>query len=588
TDDVLAVAYQYSYRGKIFQVGEFSEDLPPDTTSGNQKILYLKLLKATSQRPNLPIWDLMLKNVYAIGYGSLTPTDFKLDVLYQEPGLGWKRYVPFGDKNQGAPIISLINLDRLNNQGDPQPDGVFDYVEGYTVYSQYSRVMFPVLEPFGRDLAVNIYNNPANPNIKDTLFYALYDSIKAKAQQYPNLNRFVLKGSAKISGSSDISIGYNIPRGSVTVTAGGRVLLEGVDYDINYDLGTIKIINTAIINSGLPVQVNYENNASFGLQQKNYIGLRADYMVKNNKKEQLAVGATMVRLGERPFFSKVSYDNSGVGGTNEPIRNTMYGADVNWRRDMPRLTKILDKLPFYKANGPSSLTVFAEVAHFKPGHAPQIGKGSNGIINIDDFDGTKSGIDLRFPPIAWALASIPEGATDINGNVLFPEAALNDNIDIGKKRAKIAWYQIEPVLQQYKGSNNPFANDREQLSDPRVRQVYQKEIFPQKTTGFGESQLVTFDLAYYPDQKGPYNYDANPLTVDAAGRLKNPTKNWGGLMRSIDQTDFETANIEFIEFWLQDPFIKYTQNPNIVNSNGGKLYFDLGNVSEDILKDGKR
>ena len=587
TDDVLAVAYQYSYRGKIFQVGEFSEDHPPDSSSGNQKILFLKLLKATSQRPTLPIWHLMLKNVYAIGYGTLTPQDFKLDVLYQEPGLGWKRYVPFGNKNQGTPIISLINLDRLNNQGDPQPDGIFDYVEGYTVYSQFSRIMFPVLEPFGRDLAKGIYiDTSAVPNIKDSLYYALYDSIKAVAQQYPNLNRFVLKGSAKISGSSDISIGYNIPKGSVTVTAGGRVLLEGVDYDINYDLGTIKIINTAIINSGLPVQVNYENNASFGLQQKNYMGLRWDYMAKNTPRQQLSFGGTIVRLGERPFFSKVSYDNSNTGGTNEPIRNTMYGLDVNWRKTVPRLTKLLDKLPFYKTTTPSTINVFAEGAYLKPGHAPQIGKGSKGIINIDDFDGTKSGIDLRFPPIAWALASIPEGATDKLGNVLFPEAALNDNIDIGKNRAKIAWYQIEPTLQQYKGTNNPFKDDREQLSDPRVREVYQKEIFPQKTTGFGESQLVTFDLAYYPNQKGPYNYD--DVNVNPNGTLTNAPKRWGGLMRSVDQTDFETANIEFIEFWMQDPFIPNKDNPNINQSSGGKLYFDLGNVSEDILKDGKR
>jgi cell surface protein SprA len=334
TDEVLAVAYQYSFNGKVFQVGEFSQDLPPDSASATQKILFLKLLKATSQRPNLPIWSLMLKNVYPIGYGTLTPTDFKLDVLYQEPGLGLKRYVPFGNKNPGFPIISLINLDRLNNQLDPQPDGIFDYVEGYTVFSQYSRIMFPVLEPFGRDLAQGLYTNPNSATIKDTLFYALYDSIKAVAQQYPNLNRYVLKGSAKISGSSDISIGYNIPRGSVTVSAGGRTLVEGLDYDINYDLGTIKIINSAIINAGLPVQVNYENNAAFGVQQRNYLGLRFDYTIKNTVKEQLSVGGTLVRLGERPFFNKTN-----IG--EDPIRNTMYGLDVNYRKDMPRLTKTL-------------------------------------------------------------------------------------------------------------------------------------------------------------------------------------------------------------------------------------------------------
>ncbi len=589
TDEVLAVAYQYSYNGKIFQVGEFSQDLPPDSALATQKILFLKLLKATSQRPNLPIWQLMLKNVYAIGYGTLTPQDFKLDVLYQEPGLGWKRYVPFGDKNQGFPIISLINLDRLNNQLDPQPDGVFDYVEGFTVYSQYSRVMFPVLEPFGRDLANGIYNNPNQPFIKDSLYYALYDSIKAVAQQYPNLNRFVLKGSAKISGSSDISIGYNIPKGSVTVSAGGRVLIEGIDYDINYDLGTIKITNSAIINSGIPVQVNYENNASFGLQQRSYMALRWDYMAKNTAKTQLSFGGTLVRLSERPFFSKVSYDNSNTGGTNEPIRNTMYGLDVNYKKDVPRLTKLLDKLPFYQTTAPSTINVFAEGAYLKPGHAPQIGRGSKGIINIDDFDGTQSGLDLRFPPISWALASVPYKATDRNGIKIFPEAELTDgSINSGINRAVINWYQIEPTLQQYRGSNNPLGSDRVELSDPRVRQVYQREIFPQKTTGFGESQLVTFDLAYYPETRGPYNYDAGAGNVAANGKLLKPRTRWGGLMRNIDQPDFETANIEFIEFWAQDPFINSPKNPNIESSAGGKLYFNLGNISEDVLKDGQR
>ena len=573
-DEVLGVAYQYSYNGKIFQVGEFSQDVPPDSSTATQKVLFLKMLKATSQRVNLPIWRLMMKNVYTIGYGVLSPADFKLDVLYEQPGLGAKRYVPFGDKNQGAPIISLINLDRLNSQLDPQPDGVFDYIENFTVNSQYSRVIFPVLEPFGRDIAPQLYNVvPANA--KDTLFYALYDSIKAVAQQYPNLNRFLLRGSAKTSGSGDISIGYNIPKGSVSVTAGGRVLQEGVDYDINYDLGTIKIINQAILNAGLPVQVNFENNASYGLQQKSFLGLRLDYQLKNTAKEQISIGGTIVRLSERPFFTKVNLGE-------DPIRNAMFGLDVNYKKDLPRLTKWLDKLPFYTTKAPSAVNAYIEGAMLKPGHAPQIGKGSNGVIYIDDFEGSQSGIDLRFPATAWGLAAAPFGATAPSSNILlFPEASLNNDLNYGKNRAKIAWYQIEQVLQQYRASNNPITNAN-LLSDPRVRQVYQKEIFPQRTTGFGESQLVTFDLAYYPKERGPYNFDNATGSVNAQGNLLNPNKRWGGLQRNIDQTDFETANIEFIEAWVQDPFIL---NPA---STGGKLYFNLGNISEDVLKDGRR
>jgi len=579
-DEVLGVAYQYSYNGKIFTVGEFSQDLPPDSVSATQKVLFLKLLKATSQRTALPIWNLMMKNVYSVGYGTLTPTDFKLNVLYQEPSLGWKRYVPFGDKNQGVPIISLVNLDRLNNQLDPQPDGVFDYVEGFTVISPYSRIVFPVLEPFGRDLAAQVYNNPP-PGAKDTLYYALYDSIKAVAQQYPNLNRYVLKGSARTSGSSDISIGYNIPRGSVTVTAGGQILIEGADYDINYDLGTIKVTNQAILNAGLPVQVNFENNAAFGMQQRNYLGLRLDYLAKNTLKEQLAIGATVVRLGERPFFTK-----NNIG--EDPIRNTMYGLDINYRKEMPRLSKILDKLPFYSTTAPSTINAYAEGAFLQPGHAPQIGRGAAGTVYIDDFEGSKSGIDLRFPAISWAMASAPQNATDVNGTVLFPEATLNNDIDYGKKRAKLAWYQIEPALQGFKGVNNPLSENRAELSDPRTRLVKQSEIFPQRTTDFGQNQLITFDLAYYPTEKGAYNYESSAANIDNSNRLRNPKQKWGGLMRSIDQTDFETANIEFVEFWMQDPFINTATRPNADKSTGGKLYFNLGNISEDILKDGRR
>ncbi|MEO6454739.1 MAG: cell surface protein SprA [Ginsengibacter sp.] len=572
-DEVLGVAYQYTYNGKVYQVGEFSQDLPPDTSSGVQKVLFLKLLKATSQRPALPLWQLMMKNVYSVGYGTLERQDFKLDVLYQEPGLGAKRYVPFGNTNQGTPILSLINLDRLNNQNDPQPDGVFDYVEGYTVLPQYSRVIFPVLEPFGRDLAARVYNNAPPPLVTDTLFYFLYDSIKAVAQQYPNLNRFLLKGSAKTSSSSDISIGYNIPPGSVTVSAGGQQLRENIDYTINYDLGTIKVINQAITNAGIPVQVNYENNASFGLQQRNYMALRFDYLAKNTVKEQLSVGGTMVRLGERPFFTKVDYGE-------DPIRNTMYGLDLNYRRDVPRLTKLLNKLPFYQTTAPSNVNAYLEGAYLQPGHAPQIGKGNKGIIYIDDFEGSKSDIDLRFPPISWALASTPLGATNKNGTILFPEASLNNSIDYGKNRAKIAWYQIEPILQDVRNLNNPIKGNKTELSDPRVRAISQTEIFPQRTTDFGQNQLITFDLSYYPDERGPYNYTASD--VNSNGKLLLPKKRWGGLMRNIDQTDFETANVEYIECWIQDPFIK---NPN---SSGGKFYINLGNISEDILKDSRR
>ncbi len=576
-DEVLGVAYQYTYNGKVYQVGEFSQDIPPDTTaarSGNQKVLFLKLLKATSQRPNLPIWDLMMKNVYALKtrdnsyLSSVQPADFKLNVLYEEPSLGPKRYLPEGP-NSKLPLVNLLNLDRLNNQRDPQPDGVFDYIEGFTILSSQARIIFPLIEPFGKDLDSIAFNGAPQDLKNKYVYYPLYDTIKEIAKTYANLDRFLISGSAKGQSSSEISLGaFNVPPGSVTVSAGGRPLVEGTDYTVDYNLGSVRIINQAIVNAGLPVNVQFENNAGFGIQQRNFLGLRLDYLAKNTAKQSLTFGGSLVRLGERPFFTKMNYNE-------DPIRNTIYGLDFSYRSEFPQLTRWLDKMPFYNTSEMSTITAFGEAALLKPGHPPQIGKGRAGLIYIDDFEGTRNSIDLRFPLISWSLASTPQN------NGLFPEGGFADSLPYGYNRSRISWYNIEPNLQDPRGLNNPVKGYQD-FTDPRIHALNQQQLYPAKTPEFGQGQLVTFDLAYYPTDKGPYNFDARPNSVTANGKLLNPKQRWGGIMRGVDQVDFETGNVEFIEFWMQDPFLRKP------NSTGGQLYFNLGNISEDVLRDGKR
>lgn len=566
-DEVLAVAYQYTSNGRVYQVGEFSQDVALDTTTsrqGVQKVLFLKLLKATSARTSLPIWKLMMKNVYSLDLASLTREDFKLNVLYDDPSGGLKRYLPESSPNvSGKTLLNILNLDRLNNRNDPQPDGVFDYIEGFTVISQLGKIVFPVLEPFGRDLESLAFTGTSDALKKKYIFYQLYDSIKAIAQTYANVDRFQMQGQAKGSGSSEIYLGaFNIPQGSVRVTAGGQNLTEGVDYSVDYNLGSVKILNQALLNSGVPVNVSYENNGNFGIQQRGFFGLRADYIV--NKK--LTLGASMVRLKERPFFTKMSYGD-------DPIKNTMYSIDASYRSEVPSITRLLNRLPFYSTKAVSSITAYGEAAYLKPGHPKQIGNGDNGLIYIDDFEGTRSNLDLRFPLVAWSLASTPQR---------FPESSKSNSLDYGKNRAKIAWYNIEPNLQDKNSTNNPLKGNLTALSDPRTRLVYTNELFPQQTTNITNTQTSTFDLAYYPKELGPYNYESSASELGSDGQLRNPAAKWGGIMRSIDQTDFETNNFEFIEFWAQDPFI------NNRNPNGGKLFINLGSISEDILKDGQR
>ena len=367
------------------------------------------------------------------------------------------------------------------------------------------------------------------------------EEYRAIAQTFANLNRFELNGRSKTSGATgEYQLGYNIPRGSVTVFAGGQTLQENVDYEINYDLGTLRVINQAIIASGIPVNIQFENQAAYGLQQKTFWGVRIDYLAS----KKLTLGGTIARLGERPFFVKQSYGE-------DPVRNTMYGVDIDYRNDIPRLTKWLDKLPFYSTRTMSSITAYGEAALLQPGHAKQIGKGDQGAIYIDDFEGTRSGIDLRFPLINWTLASIPQG------NGMFPESGLSNDLGSGFNRSKIAWYNIEPVLQEKNNSNNPLKDDVVELYKPEVRQVLQQEIFPKRSLDFGQGVLTTFDIAFYPKDKGPYNFETRNTRIGPNGKFLDPKQSWGGLMRNIDQIDFETGNIEYIEFWLQNPYILF-------------------------------
>jgi cell surface protein SprA len=568
-DEVLGIAYQYTYNGKVYQVGEFSQDVALDSTQGVQKILFLKLLKATSQRVGLPIWGWMMKNVYSLDlFGGLQREDFKLNVLYEEPSGGLKRYLPETSPSvDGKSLLRILNLDRLNNRNDPQPDGVFDYIEGFTILPQMGRVIFPVLEPFGRDLDTLAFSGLPAATKRKYVYYQLYDSIKAIAQTYANLNRFIVQGQVKgITGGSEILLNtFNIPQGSVIVTAGGQLLTEGADYLVDYNLGTIKIINSGILSSNIPVSVSFENNAGFGIQQRGFAGFRLDYLA--NKK--LTLGATYAKLGERPFFTKMGYGD-------DPIRNSMYGLDFSYNSELPGLTKLLDKLPFYSTKAKSAITAYGEAAILNPGHPKQIGSGDNGLIFVDDFEGTRTSIDLRFPFVSWALASTPQG------NPRFPEAGLTDSIDYNFNRARLAFYNIEPNLQDKNSQNNPLRRNLAELSDPRVRQVFTNELFPQRTTNITDVQAATFDLAYYPTDKGQYNFESRAGQLTPAGKLTRPADRWGGIMRSLDQTDFETNNFEYIEMWMQDPFI---MNPT---SRGGTLYLNLGNMSEDILKDGRR
>lgn len=571
-DQVLAVAYQYTVIGQdsIFQVGEFS-----DQGISSPRTLMVKLLKSTALNTKIPMWNLMMKNVYNIGAFQLNREDFILNILYS----GNENTVPTGyftdgpEGVKGIPLLRLFNFDNLDPQQNPPHDGIFDFIDnaarqGGTIQASNGRVFFTVREPFGSYLRKKLDNQ----QLADKYCYdSLYTLTKSGAQQYPDKNRYILEGQYKSSSGSEISLNaLNVPQGSVRVTAGGIPLTENVDYTVDYTLGRVKIINEGILNSGTPVSISLENNATFNLQTQTMMGMHVDYKVNND----FIIGATLLNLHERPLTQKTNFGQ-------EPISNTMWGLDFNYQTESMALTKLIDKLPFYSTKTISRIQFNGEFAHFIPGHSRAVGK--SGTSYIDDFEGAKSTIDLKNVG-TWFLASTPQGQTSRD---MFPEAAQGTGLAYGFNRAKLAWYTIDPLFYDRNSNLRPKNVSKDELSRNSVRLVRESEVFPNADPPNGQPMnLPVLNLAFFPEERGPYNYDVLPGSLSRGlaedGSLLFPRTRWGGIMRKIESTDFEAANVEYIEFWLMDPFSEDTLH------NGGDLYFNLGDISEDILRDGRK
>ncbi|MFW5890575.1 MAG: cell surface protein SprA, partial [Marinilabiliaceae bacterium] len=562
-DEVLAVAFEYTYNGEVYKVGELS-------TGGVEapNSLYLKLLKGTLLSPRVKTWDLMMKNIYALDAYEVSADDFLMDIVYLDDSKGsYINYFPDGDNPDegginGELFISIMGLDRLDSNQEPNPDGTFDFVPGYTILPEQGRIIFPVVEPFGDHLEEKLEGQPEL--IDKYVFNALYDSTYTQATQLAEKNKFKLQGTYKSSVSNEISLdAFNIPEGSVIVTAGGIKLTENEDYTVDYTSGTIRIINEGLLESGTPIQVSLESEEMFNMQTKTLLGTHLNYQFS----EDFNVGATMMHLREKPLTQKVDFGN-------EPIANTIWGLNTSYYTESNALTNLIDKLPLVETTTPSSVSFEGEFAQLIPGH-PDVIK-DQGTAYIDDFEGSENPIDIK-NWTAWKLASTPQGQEN-----LFPEAGNINDLSYGFNRALLAWYTIDPLfLRNNNLTPSHLRQNPDQQSNHFVREVYEKEIFPYRESAYGEpTNMSVLNLAYYPDERGPYNFDTN-LTPE--GKLENPEERWGGIMREIRTSDFEAANVEYVEFWVMDPFV-YDDSPD----RGGDLYINLGNISEDILRDSRK
>ena len=524
TDDVLAVAYEYTYNGTTYQVGEFAADI-----SNNTQALIVKLLKSTTGSPRFPTWKLMMKNVYNLGATTIQRENFRLDVKYLSDSTGvYLTYLP-DERLKNTPLIKALNADRLDDKNNAHSNGYFDYVEGYTILKG-GRVVFPVAEPFGQHLR----NWIADDAVADKFcFQELYDSTKTVAKQIAEHDKFMITGKYKGSSAAEIDLGVtNIAPGSVIVTAGGVTLTENSDYTVDYNMGRVNIINQSLIDAGTSINASVESNDTYGMQRKTMLGFNADYEFNKN----LTVGGTFMFLNEQPLTTKVSMGN-------EPLKNTLWGGHISWKKESQWLTNMIDKLPIIQCTQPSLITFNGEFAQLIAGqnHSVQ-GRASY----LDDFEQSSIKNSMT-QPTYWTMSSTPS---------MFPESKLSNNLNYGHNRALLAWYYVDPIFTRRSSTLTPshIKSDLDQLSNHYVREVHERELYPHKAQNSynSASSLNVLNLAYYPNERGAYNLTTD---VDQDGHLRNPQSRWGGMMRKIDNTDFEAQNIQYIEFWMMDPFI---------------------------------
>lgn len=580
SDNIIAIAYEYTQGGKVYKVGELTTSTT-DTASISTQNLFVKLIKSSLPSPkNKKLWNLAMKNIYSLGAYNVQEDNFKVEIkyYYQSDSITQLlNYIPaLSNKN----LLRVLNMDRLNKRLNAMPDGYFDFIRGYTVDPTTGRIMFLSTRPFDKGIKDG-YGNV--PRINEYTFPELYDSTLTKAKEYTEKDKYFIKGEYSSSSGSEIRLGAtNVARGSVRVTAGGRTLVEGTGYTVDYNLGIVKILDEIALSSNSPINVSLESESFFSTQRKSLLGTNMEY----DFSDKFALGGTILHLSEKPYTQK-------VGWGNEPISNTIWGMNGTFKSDWQWLTKIIDKIPLIDAKAPSSIAFSGEFAQLIPGHNKAVDLEDAGTAYIDDFEGTESSINIKNPS-SWVLASTPKITSGplakkhfIRENDAYWSKQVSPadatNIGYGLNRAHLAWYYVDQIFTS-NSTNMPkhIRDDKAQQSHHYIRQVEEREIYPDKSQKIGEStSMQTLHLHYYPKERGPYNLDVEGMGAD--GYLTNPEDRWAGIIRKLDNTNFENSNVEYLEFWLMDPFAYEN-----MNTTSGQLVFNLGNVSEDVLKDGRK
>ena len=506
--DVIAVSFKRGPNDDTY--GQFTNTLTQADT-----LIVLKLVKPRNLQPKFgTAWSLKLKNIYPTGARNVKQDGFEFKILYEVVGQDPTDELP---ELPNQRLIQAFGLDKQGSGGSTTPDNVFDWRPGITIFPETGEIIFPTLEPFGRDIPTEL---------QDKAYQSVYDTTKTFARQDKGPDKWDLTGKNTGESSAIYQLGFNVVENSVRVVLNGRELREGVDYTVDYNIGQLTIRNDAALVPGADLKITYEQNDLFQLASKTLLGARGIY----DFSDKTSLGFTIMNLNQQTLSDKVR-----IG--EEPLSNTIMGADFKTSADLPFLTNLLDF--FISTKEMSNFTFNGEYAYMSPD--PNTKKSTiasdqgKSIAYIDDFEGAKRTIPLGVNYSGWKDLTVPEGLDFIS------DSTRMKRMDY---KAKSFWFTVTP-------------------SDVVVDSIYGGR----KQVARSDQQVSVLDYVYVPNSPGSYNGYPD---------LQDVSRNWGGMQRLLSSTanNLVEQNIEYVEFWMKiDP----STPPD------AKLNIDLGLISEDVI-----
>lgn len=540
-DEALAVSYEYTYRGQSYRVGDFSGDETPS------EVIAAALIATRAKEPSSPVWNLMMKNAYALpGSGrGLKREDLRVEVFFRDFSANTERRNITQGSLSGRSWSEVLGWDRSDSQGSGVADGRFDFLPEVTIDEVFGVLFLPSRRPLA-----TVVERVNGGGSYYPVFVQLYDTTQVVAQRLTDIDLFSFKGEYSTDAQTTIFLGgSDIAPGSVTLTARGRTLREGSDFSVNYASGELTLLPSAGSETE-EIEVLIEERDRSSRRDKTLMGIEAVYAFSPH----LSVGATALDYRERGVRQRIRWGE-------EPIHNRMWGVHLDYGLTSDRWTSLLNTLPLLNLEAPSSLAVRAALAKLD-----NTDDAYRDVV-VEDFEQSTTAYDL-LDPLAWRLASPPSVTT---------QSPLD-----GEHRALLAWYSIDPrLIREDLGNIMPehIRRDKALRQGLFVREVPYNELSPASDPSrLSSSFLNIVNLSFYPDERGPYNLSTTGIGADAY--FSDPSKMWGGVMRSLPVRDFEAARIEYIEGWFMDPFAEANMPPK-----GGELFIDLGRLSEDILAD---